>query len=342
MFCVECGKDEPIFRNGVCLSCYLKHTQFSKGPTIMDIAFCPRCSSYKHKNIWVQESFNDILKRHIKDAFSISPELKNVTIQTRCDEQDRIFQCMVFISGCLEGQQITEQYPLTVRIRRNTCDVCSREAGGYYEAIIQIRTEQRTFSKEELKTLRSAVETMVGQLQKSGKRGLFITDDDENRQGLDFFLSEKATAFSIAKKIQEQFGGEFKQSASTAGMKDSKEVFRMTYLVRIPAYRKDDFFSWDNSFFLIVSLHENKVRAIELSTWAEKVIDGKYIQPSKIFGGKERIKEMIFVSQSKKEIQLMDPKTYSTVEIPKPKIISIDTPMVKTVKLDDSLFLVPG
>ncbi len=163
---------------------------------------------------------------------------------------------------------------------------------------------------------------MVGQLQKSGKRGLFITDDDENRQGLDFFLSEKATAFSIAKKIQEQFGGEFKQSASTAGMKDSKEVYRMTYLVRIPAYRKDDFFSWDNSFFLIVSLHENKVRAIELSTWVEKVIDGKYIQPSKIFGGKERIKEMILVSQSKKEIQLMDPKTYSTVEIPKPKIIS--------------------
>lgn len=200
----------------------------------MDIAFCPRCSSYKHKNIWVQESFNDILKRHIKDAFSISPELKNVIIQTQCKEQDRIFQCMVFISGCLEGQSITEQHPLTVRIRRNTCDVCSREAGGYYEAIIQIRTEQRTFSKEELKTLRSAVETMVGQLQKSGKRGLFITDDDENRQGLDFFLSEKATAFSIAKKIQEQFGGEFKQSASTAGMKDSKEVYRMTYLVQDP------------------------------------------------------------------------------------------------------------
>ncbi len=341
MFCVECGKDEPIFRNGICLSCYLKHTQFSKGPTILDITLCPRCSSYKQKNTWVQEPFDDILKRHIKDVFSISPELKNVAIQTRCNEQDRIISCMVFISGFLEGHLITEQHPLTVRVRRSTCDVCSRMAGGYYEAIIQIRAEQRTFTNEELKTLRSAVETMVEQLRLSGKRGLFITDIDEKRAGLDFFLSEKATAFSIAKKIQEQFGGDFKQSASTAGMKDSKQVYRMTYLVRIPAYRKDDFFSIDHSYFVIISLHENKVRATDLSTWVEKVIEGKKIHPSRIYGGKELIREMIVVSQSKHDIQLMDSKTYITVEIPKPKTISIETSVVKTVKLENNLLLLP-
>jgi nonsense-mediated mRNA decay protein 3 len=342
MFCVECGKDEPIFRNGVCLSCYLKHTQFTKGPAIMDITVCPRCSSYKHKNTWVQEDFDEILKRYIKDVFSISSELKNVTIQTQCKEQDRILRCTVTFSGFLEDQQITEQHPLTVRIRRNTCDVCSRESGGYFEAIIQIRAEKRTFPKEELTILRTTVESQVEQLQKSGKRGLFITDYDENRQGLDFFVSEKTTAFSIAKKIQEQFGGEFKQSTSDAGMKDSKQVYRMTYLVRIPAYRKGDFFSFDASYFLISSLHENKVRALELSRWTEKVIEGKNIQPSKIFGGKELIREMIVVSQSKKELQVMDPKTYSTVEIQKPKLVTIESPMVNTVKLDGCLFLVPA
>jgi NMD protein affecting ribosome stability and mRNA decay len=71
------------------------------------------------------------------------------------------------------------------------------------------------------------------------------------------------------------------------------------------------------------------------------VIDGKDIQPSRIYGGKELIKEMIVVSQSKNEIQLMDSKTYTTVELRKPKTLSVDTTMVKTVKLDDSLFLVP-
>jgi nonsense-mediated mRNA decay protein 3 len=319
----------------------LKATQFSKGQTILDITMCPRCSSYKYKNTWIQEAFSDILKRYVKEAFTINPELNHVEIQTQWKEQDRILACMVSISGVLEGQTITEQHPLTIRIRHNTCEVCSREAGGYYEAILQIRTEQRKFTKTEIKTLQSAVETMVKQSQVSGKRGLFITDMATKPEGLDFFLSEKGTAFSIAKKIQEQFGGEFKQSAASAGMKDSRQVYRMTYLVRIPWYRKGDFFSFDNSFYSIISLHENKVRSLELSTWTEKVIDKKDVQPSKVYGGKELIKEMILVSQSKNEIQLMDPKTYRTVEIRKPKIGSVDTPMVKTVKLEGSLFLVP-
>ena len=341
MFCVECGNDVPIFRNGVCLCCYLKATRFSKGPAILDIIMCPRCSSYKLKNTWVQESFKDILNRQVKEAFTINPELKQVQIHTECKEQERIHSCLVSISGYLEGQTIMEQHPLTVRIRHATCETCSREAGGYYEATVQIRAEHRTFTHKELKTLRFAVETMVEQFQVSGKRGLFIADIAEKREGLDFFLSEKGTALSIAKKIQEQFGGDFKQSASSAGMKDSRQVYRMTYLVRIPAYRKGDFFLFDNSFFSIVSLHSNKVRALELSTWCEKVIEGKDIQPSRIYGGKELIKEMIVVSQSKTEIQLMNPKTYTTMEIRKPKAFSVDTAMVKTVALDGYLFLVP-
>lgn len=340
MFCVECGKEGQIFRNGVCLACYLKQTAFSKGPSILDITLCPRCSSYKYKNTWVKEPFEDILKRQIRDSFSISPELKNVQIQSQCNEQERVLLCTVSISGVLEDQIITEKHLLTVRVKHNTCNICSREAGGYYEAILQIRAEQRTFTNQELATLRSAVETMVMQHQESGKRGLFITDIDEKREGLDFFLSEKTTAFSIAKKIQEQYGGDFKQSAASAGMKDSRQVYRMTYLVRIPSYRKGDFFIFDESFFMIVSLHENKVRAMELSSLVEKVIDGKEISPSKIYGGQELIREMIVVSQTKTDIQLMDPKTYTTVEIRKPKQVTITTQMAKTVRLGDSLFLI--
>lgn len=341
MFCVECGNEAPIFRDGVCLPCYLKHMQFSKGPAYLDIIMCPRCDAYKYKNTWVQESFTDILKRQIKDAFTISPELTAVDIQTKCNEQERVLACMVFISGVLEGQTITEQHPITVRIKNMTCEVCSREAGGYYEAIIQIRAEQRTFTDAELTTLRSAVESMVRQSQESGKRGLFITDFDEKREGLDFFLSEKGTALSIAKRIQDQFGGEFKQSASSAGMKDSRQLYRMTYLVRVPCYRKGDFFVSGSSFFIIVSVFAHKVRAIDLSAWEEKVLDGDVISPSKIYGGAELIREHILVSQSKHDIQLMDPKSYVTIEIKKPVGFSATSEMVKTVKLEGQVFLFP-
>lgn len=92
---------------------------------------------------------------------------------------------------------------------------------------------------------------------------------------------------------------------------------------------------------MISSIHGTRVRAVELSNWKEKIIEGKDIQPSMILGGNELIKEMIVVSQSKREIQLMDSKSYTMVEIPKPPTASIHTSTVKTVKLDGSLFLYP-
>ena len=91
----------------------------------------------------------------------------------------------------------------------------------------------------------------------------------------------------------------------------------------------------------IVSIHSNKVRTLELATWIEKTFNGKDIQPSKIYGGTELIKEMIVVSQSKNEIQLMDPKNYSIFNIRKPRLLSASLKTVKTVTLDDYLFLIP-
>jgi len=341
MFCVECGKEEPIYKNGVCLQCYLKQAQFTKGPAIIDIIACPRCESYKYKNTWLMEPFAEALRRHVKDAFHIDPELKESRIETDCKEQDRMYACIVRITGTVGGQTVMEEHPLTVRLKRTTCDVCSREAGGYYEAILQIRSDTRAFSKTELQMLRETVEKIVRQHQGSGKRGLFITDYEEKREGLDFFLSDKSTAFAIAKKIQEQYGGEFKQSASTAGMKDSRQLFRMTYLVRIPAFRTGDFICMNDSFYMISSVHSTRVRTIELSTWKETIIEGKDIKPPMILGGMELVKEMIVVSQSKHDIQLMDAKTYTMVDIPKPPTADVKTPTVKTVKLEGSLFLYP-
>lgn len=342
MFCVECGKEEKIYKNGVCLCCYLKQTQFTKGPMVIDIFLCPRCDSYKYKNTWLLEPFSDVLKRHVRDAFHINPELQHPQIETECKEQGRIFSCIVSITGSVGNQTVKEQHSLTVRIKRVTCDICSRAAGGYYEAILQIRSDKRTFSKPELITLRESVEHLVRQQQDSGKRGLFITDYEEKREGLDFFLSEKSTAFAIAKKIQEQYGGEFKQSASTAGMKDSRQLFRMTYLIRIPSYRTGDFFCMNDTFYMISSIHGMRIRAVELSSWKEKIIEGRDIQPSMILGGKELIKEMIIVSQSKHEIQIMDQKTYTTIEIRKPLGFSTRSQTIRVVKFNNQVLLLPS
>ena len=341
MFCVECGKDGPIFRDGVCLECYLKTHSFTKGPEVIDLPVCSHCNSYKYKNTWTSDLFGDVIRRIIKNTFQISNELKKIDINTECKEEKERMVCKVFISGFVDDAEISEEHEIIIRLKKTACDVCSKKFGGYHEAIVQIRTDDRKLSKQELNNLGLTVENLVETLRAKGNRSLFITDIGEEHGGLDFYLSNRAVGLIIAKKIQEQYGGIIKQSSKNMGMKDSRQIYRMTYLIRLPSFTKGDFLKYNKSTYYILSIHRNKIKMMKLSNWEETITDIKTIQKSSILGGKELIKEMILVSQTKNELQLMDPKTYEIKIVRKPKPITLNSEKINVLKLDEQIFLLP-
>ena len=130
MFCVECGKDGPIFKDGVCHNCYMKTHKFTEGPDLIDLPVCSHCSAYKYKNNWTSELFGDVIRRVIKNTFKISKELKKVDINTECKEEKEGMHCKVYITGLLDDEEIKEEHELTVRYKRTVCDVCSKKFGG--------------------------------------------------------------------------------------------------------------------------------------------------------------------------------------------------------------------
>jgi len=341
MFCVECGKEGKIFRDGLCVSCYLKNYSFSKGPQIIDLSICPHCKSYKYKNIWTSDSFDNVFKRWIKHLFNISKELKKPEINTEYEEEKERIICKVIITGFLDDVKIIEEHNTIVRMKKDVCDICSKRFGGYHEAIVQLRADKRNLTEEELINISLHIEVLVRTMQEKGHRGLFITDIGKEHGGIDFYLSDKGVALTITKKIQENYGGEIKKSSKNIGMKDSKQVYRMTYLLRLPSFRKGDFITHKDSFFHISSISRNKVHVFELSEWTEKLFDVKEIENTNILGRDELIKEMILVSQTKEEIQAMDPKTYKTFEVRKPKNISFDSKKIRVVKIEEEIFLLP-
>jgi len=341
MFCVECGIEGTIFRDGVCKNCYLKTHIFTSGPCIVDLPVCVHCNSYKFKNTWTNELLGDVLRRVIKNNFQISRELDKVDINTECKEAKDGLSCKVFISGFIDDLEIAEEHSMQVRLKRSVCDVCSRQSGGYYEATVQIRPDKVKLTRRELDDITSTVSALVEDLQADGNRALFITDMGEEHGGLDFYISERSAGLVIAKKIQEQYGGIIKQSSKNIGMKDSRQMYRMTYLIRLSPYKKGDFLKHNDAFFYIVSIHRNKVKMMDLSSWEETVVDAKTIQNASIIGGEDFIKEMILVSQTKDEVQIMDLKKYGINVVKKPKLISYDSKMIKVVKIEDKIFLIP-
>ncbi len=340
MFCVECGSEEPIFKEGVCINCYIKSHTFTKGPDRVEIPECSHCGSYKYKNTWTNELFSDVIRRVIKNNFQISNELKDINIETDCIELKKGRECKVTITGFINGQEISESHKLFVQLKKNVCDVCSKQFGGYHEAILQIRADVRDLTKDELKDIRVNVETLVEDLKLKGNRALFITDIAEEHGGLDFYISERGAGLVIAKKIQGMYGGEIKKSSKNIGMKDSKQLYRMTYLLRLPSYKNGDFVKLNDSFFQILSIHGKKVQMINLSNWQETAFDIKQIKNAVRIGGKELVKKAIILSQTNDEIQVMDEKTYDIKTIKKPKQVIFKEKVVNIIKIQNNIFVV--
>ncbi len=341
MFCVECGVEGEIYKNGVCLNCYLKNKKFSKGPAILDLPICIHCQGYKYKNTWNNYLLDDTLRRIVKNNFEISKELRNTNINIDFNEASNGLDCTIYISGLIQEKEINEEHKLIVRLRKTVCDVCSRQFGGYHEAIIQIRTEKRKFSKEELIDIKETVETLIKNMQDKGNRTLFIADIADEHGGLDFYISDKNAAFTISKALLDKYGGYIKKSSTNTGMKDSKQIYKITYLVRIPPYKKGDFIQIGNIYYQIKNLNTNKIKLINLSTWEENSLDIKNLEKVRILDTKDLLRQMIIVSQTKSELQLMDEKTYELHNVKKPKEIEYLTKKIEVIKIDNFLFVSP-
>jgi nonsense-mediated mRNA decay protein 3 len=342
MFCVECGNELPIYKNGVCIDCYVKSQSFTQGPDIIDIVECSHCGSYKFKNIWTNDLFSDVIRRVVKNNFQISKELENPNIETDCKENKSGRDCKVIITGLINGKETSEEHNLTVRIKKNVCDVCSKQYGGYHEAILQIRADTRDLTNKELRDIRNNVESIVEDLKLKGNRALFITDIAKEHNGLDFYLSEKGAGLVIAKKIQDHYGGEIKQSSKNIGMKDSKQIYRMTYLIRLPSYKNDDFIRFEDSIFKIISVHGKRVQMLELTNWEETTIEIKKLKKAVRIGGNDLVKNAIIVSQTNEELQIMDDKTFKIKIIKKPKEINFTEKTIDIIKIDENIFILPN
>jgi len=342
MYCVDCGKEKPIFRKGSCLSCYLQHHHFTEGPNLFHIPMCSYCDSFKYKNTWKNETLEETIKHYIKNTFRISAELRNVKISLDChDEEDSIF-CKVNIIGFVENVEIAEDHYIEIRLKPNVCDVCSKKFGGYHEAIIQIRPDQRKLLDEKRNQIQEFVKHVITSLINQGNRKLFLTDMGVEHGGVDFLLSDKQAAFAIVKRIQEKFGGEIQVSSKNIGMKDGKQVHRYTYLLRLLPFDPDDVFKFHDEYFIVQSIKGNQLHIVKLQDWSDMLVQGKNIDQAVFIGPAEDLSfHAILVNETNHDVQLMHPRSYTIFFVKKPTPDFSYSEQSQVIQINDSFFIKP-
>jgi len=219
MVCPICrGKSEVgVF----CGDCYLKQNLKVEVPSVIEVQWCKRCSSFLLGGRWVRGiNEEEAMLRVAED--SIKTNMKRLersgVIRLEVEKNEIEYRLTVVITI---GNEEKRKHGI-IRLRNIVCPHCSRAAGGYFEAILQLRGN---VDEKELEKIASMIEGHKD-------RYSFIGDIKRMHGGYDLYIGSKKSAEKIVKEFRGK--AETKKSRQLVGYDEraGKPQYRFAYLLR--------------------------------------------------------------------------------------------------------------
>ncbi len=338
MLCLRCGKREQ-FADNLCEDCLTRTVK----PVILDPVVqgtvCPNCNRILRGKSW-DECQGNISDAACQIAFSSAGLIdgaSNPRIELSVDHQDNT---LFRISGTsvvnYKGLLLENEISTEVRITLSQCSFCSRQSGNYFEAIIQIRGLEKISEKE--------IEDLLDHIRESTEKmnskdpNVFITKEEKVRGGYDFYMGENSFAKQFSLKLHEVYGGEYKWSSSLFGRREGRDVYRHTYLVRLPGFVVGDYLVREGEPLKVVKMSK-KVTVRSLTRNREETMDQASAMSLRKLKKDDVEKDLVVVSSMGEEVQVLHPTTLMTTDmVLKGRKVLSDT--IRGAMIDGELYLV--
>lgn len=324
MFCVKCGCEDKEIIDGLCIDCFLNGRKLLSMPHHVNLFRCTNCEEYSINDNWVKRTQNEAIEDIALTQLSAIPEAKVVSVGTAVEQQDdRTFVVHIQADMDIKDFKTSEETSIIVRLKNSVCKRCSRQLGSYYESIIQLRTGEKTLDDdirdEIVRWIRDSVES-----QSKTNRSLFITKVEEVAGGVDFYLSSISLGKSLTHTLYEKYAAEVKESAKlVTTSSDGLEVYRVTYLVRLPQYHVGDVIRYEDKICLLTGIGKFGGKVTDLNTFREITVKKNDLLKVKVMVKKKDLVPAIVVSKTGDEVQVMHPVTFSTVDLRLPKGVDV-------------------
>jgi nonsense-mediated mRNA decay protein 3 len=339
MFCVECGKEGELYK-GLCRECFLSKNVFVSIPNNIDVEVCGRCGSRRKGKSWVYSEEENFIEDVIRENAVINQDVKDFDVHTIPEfEDENNINVSAITHADIHGLKAEEELETKIRIKKAVCPECSKQAGGYWEAKVQLRGSGKGLSEEDFRKAMELVDSLVASRERKDKSA-FLTKVEKIHNGLDFYIGSKSFGRIVTEELAGKFGGQIKESHKLVGRKDGKDVHRTTYAVRLLEFRFGDFLQLDEQVFQVKKLSSDSVTLRTMESGKNIRFAFKDLEKAKMIGGKELVKDMVVVSKSENEIQVLDPDTLKTVEVLVPEGFKVEEESVKVMKCGAGYFLV--
>lgn len=315
-FCPKCGK--PSEKTGLCNQCRVDTTPWITCDARVRHIHCPSCGAAKQVNTWTDTNreLADIAPDIAKSAVHLHHDVKkpSITVDNIRDISVNRSRATLTIKGTLYTLPVEKTCTVEILWQKEQCDRCNRITGSYYEGLVQVRADDRELSPFEMQTAAAIATQIEDTLQASGERLSFISDMSENRDGLDITLGSQHIGILIVQSITNQLGGRYTTHPKLVGEKNGKQLFRITYLVRLPHFQRHDVVSVGKVYGEVEQVDSHRVRIFDLHEGRSRTVGADSI--SRIIGSARNAEQALVAYVTKDMIGILDPKSCETVEYP--------------------------
>jgi len=285
----------------------------------------------------IEGSLEDSAVHLAKLNVVVSNDVQNPRIELSVDHEDNsIFKISGKATSVYKGVIVNQELRTEVRLHQQSCPYCSRQTGNYFEAILQLRGLD-TLTQNQSDDLIQRVRDEVATASLKDPQ-VFISKEEKVRGGHDFYLGENSHARQMSQRLHEQYGGEYKYSSSLFGKKDGRDIYRHTYLVRLPGFLVGDYLVKEKKAYVVTKIFK-RVQLKELSTHRDLTVDISDAMTMRVFKAEQVEVDAVVIMQTDKEVQVLHPTTMRPVDLIKPEGM-IAGEKVRCAYIEDELYLV--
>ena len=312
--CPLCGKPSP--RGEVCGPCRVAKIQWLECPSRVQVVVCPTCGARREAGTWSDMPWEaaDLVGSLVRRSLVFHPELRDVDVDLAVRERSvnrSTVECT--IRGRLFSVPVEGSCTVEVEWKKEQCDRCSLISGSYYEGIVQVRGTGRRPSPREIEESRRIADAILGSLNAAGERLAFISKWDEHRDGLDITVGSQRLGREIASGITQTLGGSVSTHPKLVGEKAGKQIFRVTYSVRLPRYSRGDILVVRGKYVEVIGVEGRLFRCIDIESGTTRLFREGQIE--RRAGRREDSALWQVIFRDRDLLGLMDPSTGITREV---------------------------
>ncbi len=335
IICPKCGKPTEGLVDGLCKDCFFRSSHLVEVPLVLYAKICSTCGARLSRGKWNNDySIPEIIVKTAEDELHIHEKADDVLVHIVPKEMTpHLYKVNIEAHASIMGEPIDQRVEAEVRIVRIACDMCSRISGSYFEAILQIRAANRYPGAEEKARCMNIIHTMLDKMLHKGDRMAFISNSAEDKDGIDLYMGSANATRIICKEMVSELGGSYSESSSVFGRKDGKEIYRMSFAMRLPEFMPGD-------------IVEIKGKVVEIKKFSKFVTGTDLVKCTRfnsspddmkgavLVGKRVNAKKAVVVSMETNEMMLLDPDTFETVTVKIPIPFSAssgdEVPVVRT------------